>query len=43
MYKYCYAFVIVRGGVSEPCSGMVGGMTLVVVVVFGQEKDARSL
>jgi hypothetical protein len=29
--------------VSEPGSGMAGGMDLVLVFVFGQEKDARSL
>jgi hypothetical protein len=43
VYKGCYAIVVVKGGVSEPYSGMVGGMALVLVVVFGQENDARSL
>lgn len=38
----CYDIVVVRGGVSKPCSGMAGGMALIFVVVFGQEKDIRS-
>jgi hypothetical protein len=40
--KGCYAIVVVRG-VSKPCSGMAGGMALVLVGIFGQEKYARSL
>jgi hypothetical protein len=43
VYRCCHAIVVVIGDVSEPCSGMACGMTLVLVVVFGQEKDARSL
>jgi hypothetical protein len=34
-YKGCYVVIVVRGDVSEPCSGMTGGMALVLVVVFG--------
>jgi hypothetical protein len=29
--------------VSEPGSGMDGGIAIILVFVFGQEKDARSL
>jgi hypothetical protein len=43
VYKGCCVIVVVRGPTSEPYSGMAGGMPLVLVVVFGQEKDARSL
>jgi hypothetical protein len=39
VYKGCYAIVVVRGSVTELCSGMADGTTLVLVVVFGQEKD----
>jgi hypothetical protein len=43
VYKGCYIIVVVRGAASKPYSGMAGGMALVLVVIFGQEKDARSL
>lgn len=43
VYKDCYVVVVVIGDVSKSYSGMVGGMTLVLVVAFGQEKDARFL
>lgn len=44
VYKDCYVVVVVViGDVSKSCSDMFGGMTLVLVVAFGQEKDARSL
>jgi uncharacterized YccA/Bax inhibitor family protein len=43
MYKDCYVVVVVIGDVSKSCSGMVGGMALVLVFAFGREKDARSL
>jgi hypothetical protein len=35
-------FVVVRGDVSEPCSGMGGGVALVRVSSFDQEKDTQS-
>jgi hypothetical protein len=34
---------VIAGDVSEPCSSMAGEMALVLVVVFGYEKDARYL
>jgi hypothetical protein len=42
-YRGGYVVVVIRGDVFEPCSGMTGGMALVLVSSFGQEKDARSL
>jgi hypothetical protein len=27
--------VVIRGGMSEPCSGMIGGMALVLASSFG--------
>jgi hypothetical protein len=38
-----YVVVLVIGDVSKSCSDMFDGMALVLVVAFGQEKDARSL
>jgi hypothetical protein len=32
--RCCYVIVVVTGGEPEPCSGMVGGMALVLCVVF---------
>jgi hypothetical protein len=43
VYRCCYNIVVVEGGVSKPCSGMADGKALALVVVFGQEKDIRSL
>jgi hypothetical protein len=39
VYRRYHAIVAVVGGMSELCSDMVGGMALVFVVVFSQEKD----
>jgi hypothetical protein len=43
VYNCCYTIVVVGGDVFEPCTGMAAEMALILVVVFGHEKGARSL